>query len=119
NNMITRKCKSMKRVKNKILEQYPNRENYFKVVCDFLAVRIHCDVNQIKDKIDYIKNIVISNNGVFHIRGSSFDKPYGLFMDDNFKDIVQYVYVYLDQIGYIIEFQIGQEFATHSFTINS
>src|SRR5204863_9228708 len=61
-NMITRKCKSMKRVKNKILEQYPNRENYFKVVCDFLAVRIHSDVNQIKDKIDYIKNIVISNN---------------------------------------------------------
>ena len=40
-------------------------------------------------------------------------------MDNNFKDIIQYVYVYLDQIGYIIEFQIGSEFATHSFTINS
>ena len=117
--IITRKCKSIKRVEKKKMEQIPNRENYFKVISDFLAVRIHCDVNQIKEKIDYLKTIIISNGGYFHVRGSSIERPYGFFLDNNFKDIVQYVYVYLEKIGYIIEFQMGHEFATHSFVINS
>lgn len=69
-------------------EQSSNRENYFKVISDFLAVRIHCDVNQIKDKIDYLKEIVTSNKGYLHIKGSSIERPYGFFMDSDFKDIV-------------------------------
>jgi len=101
-------------------EQQSNRKNYFKVISDFLAVRIDCDVNQIKDKIDYIKNIVTSNKGYFHIRSSSIERLYGFFMEsNNFRDIVQYMYAYVEQIGYIIEFQIGSEFATETFKINS
>ena len=117
--IATRECKSIIRVNKKMIEQPFNKENYFKVISDFLAVRIHCDVNQIKDKIDYIKAIVTSNEGYFHIRGSSINRPYGFFRDSKFKDIVQYLYVYLEQIGYIIEFQIGSKFATLSFKIHS
>ena len=119
--IIARKCKSMTRIEKKMTEQYLNRENYFKVISDFLAIRIHCNVNQIKDKIDYIKTIVISKGGYFHIRGSSVERPYGGFLDSNlnFKDIVQYMYVYLEEIGYVIEIQIGNEFATQTFTIDS
>lgn len=122
--MITRNCKSIKRVEKKKTEQYPNKENYFKVVADFLAVRINCDVNQIKDKIDYVKRIVMENEGVLHIRGSSENRPYGFFMDQallnqDFKDITQYVYVYIEKIGYVIEFQIGHEFASYTFSSDS
>jgi len=117
NDIITRKCKTIARVEKKMKEQM----DYFKVISDFLAVRLHCDVNQIKDKIDYIKTIVSLNKGYFHIRGSSIERPYGFFLDSNcnFKDIVQYMYIYLEQIGYIIEFQIGSEFATETFKIDS
>lgn len=118
--IIVRKCKTLARVEKKMTEQQSNRENYFKVISDFIAVRIHCNVDQIKDKIDYIKSIVNLNDGSFYIRGSSIERQYGFFMDSNkFKDIVQYMYVYLEQIGYIIEFQIGSEFATQTFKIDS
>lgn len=119
--MVTRNCKSIKRVEKKMTEQYPTKENYFKVVADFIAVRIHCQVNQIKDKIDYIKAIVHENKGSVYIRGASDDKPYGFFMDSDmkYKDITQYLYVYIEQIGYVIEFQIGHEFASYTFSIDS
>jgi len=118
--IITRKCKSIERVQKKMTEQIQNKENYFKVISDFLAVRIHCEVNEIKNKIDYIKEIVNLHNGYFHIRGSSEERPYGFFLSDSkYTDIVQYMYVYLKEIGYVIEFQIGHEFASYTFTINS
>jgi hypothetical protein len=113
--MITRKCKSLKRVNKKMEEQNPYKINYFKVISDFIAVRIHCQVNQIKDKLDYITNIVNSYEGSkIYIRGSSIDQPSG-----KYNDITQYAYVYMQEIGYIVEFQIGHEFAAYTFTTDS
>lgn len=118
-NMITRNCKSITRVEKKMTEQKPGRENYFKVVADFIAVRIHCNVDQIANKIDYIRKIVSLDGGEIHIRGSTLKQPYGSFINCGFVDITQYVYVYLVQIGYVIEFQIGHEFASYTFAIDS
>lgn len=119
--IIPRNCKSISRVEKKMTEQASGRENYFKVVSDFIAGRIHCNVNEIQVKIDRIRETVLANGGQIHIRGSSNERPYGSFMnaDKKYTDITQYVYVFLEKIGYPIEFQIGHEFASHTFTIDS
>lgn len=117
--IITRNCKSITRVEKKMTEQRLNRENYFKVVSDFIAVRVNCDVDQIREKIGYVKWITNLNGGDILIRGQSSNQPNGGFMNSKFVDITQYVYVYLKEIGYVIEFQIGHEFASHTFAIDS
>ncbi len=116
-----RNCKSVARVEKKMTEQVSGRENFFKVVSDFVAVRMHCDVNEIQGKIDRIREIVLSNGGQIHVRGSSAERPYGFFMapDKKYTDITQYVYVFMERVGYPIEFQIGHKFASHTFTIDS
>ena len=119
--IVTRKCKSLPRVMKKMTEQGPGRESYFKVFSDLVAGRIYCNVNEIQAKIDRIREIVLANNGQMHIRGSSSEHPYGFFInsDKKYTDITQYVYVFLKEVGYPIEFQIGHEFASHAFSINS
>ena len=119
--IVQRMCKSMSRIEKKKTEQAPGRENYFKVVSDLVAGRIHCEVNDIPKKIDRIREIVLANNGVMHVRGSSEKRPYGFSVDTEgkFSDITQYVYVYLEKVGYPIEFQIGHEFASYTFTVDS
>jgi hypothetical protein len=116
----TRPCKSAARVEKKMTEQAPGRENFFKVVSDFVAVRVHCEVNEIQGKIDRIREIVLAD-GQVHVRGSSAERPYGFFMapDKKYTDITQYVYVFLERVGYPIEFQIGHKFASHTFAIDS
>lgn len=116
-----RNCKSLARVQKKVTEQAPGRENFFKVVSDFVAVRIPCEVSEIQGKIDHIREVVFAHEGIMHIRGESNVRPYGFFMtpDKKYSDITQYVYVFLDKVGYPIEFQIGHEFAAHTFTIDS
>lgn len=111
-----RKCKSFSRVEKKVIEQL-SKENYFEVVCDFIAVRIHCNLNEIQEKIDRIRDIVLVNKVQMHIKGSSNDCPYGFFTSPRkeYRDITQYVFVFLEKVGYPIEFQIGHEFASHTF----
>ncbi len=120
-NISARNCKSLARVQKKMTEQRAGRENYFKVISDFVAIRVHCEVSEIQSKIDHIREIVLGKNGVLHIRGSSEERQYGFFMDPErtYTDITQYVYVYLKEIGYPLEVQIGHEFASHTFTIDS
>jgi hypothetical protein len=119
--MTERQCKHLARVQKKMTEQAPGRENYFKVVGDLVAVRLHCDVSEITKKIDLIREIVLQNGGQFHIRGASEARPYGFCLnaDNKFSDITQYAYAYLEQIGYPIELQIGHPFASHTFSIDS
>lgn len=116
-----RRCKNIVRVQKKMMEQSLGRENYFKVVSDFNAVRIPCDVTEIQEKINCIKGIVLEQSGQMHIKGASNERPYGFFMspEKKYLDITQYVYVFLDKVGFPIEFQIGHEFAAHTFTIDS
>jgi hypothetical protein len=116
-----RNCKSIARVEKKMTEQSTGRENYFKVVSDFVAVRVPCEVTEIQGKIDRIREIVLANGGIMHVRGSSNERPYGFFMtpEKKYADITQYVYVFLDKVGYPLELQIGHKFASHTFTIDS
>lgn len=116
-----RNCKNIARVEKKMTEQPAGRENYFKVVSDFTAVRIPCGVTEIRTKIDRIKDIVLEQGGQMHIRGASGERPYGFCMSpkEEYLDITQYVYVFLDKVSFPIEFQIGHEFASHVFTIDS
>lgn len=116
-----RNCKNIARVQKKMTEQPNGRENYFKVVADFDAVRISCDVTEIPEKINRIKDIVLEQGGQMYIRGTSDERPYGFVMTANkkYSDITQYVYVFLEKVGFPIEFQIGHEFAAHTFTIDS
>lgn len=116
-----RNCKSLARVQKKMTEQAPGRENYFKVVSDFVAVRIPCEVSEIQGKIDRIREVVLANKGSMYIRGASDERPYGFFMtpEKKYSDITQYIYVFLDKVGYPIEFQVGHKFASHVFTIDS
>jgi hypothetical protein len=119
--IIPRKCKSLARVEKKMSEQPAGRENYFKVVCDFIAVRVHCNLEEMQSKIDSLRDIVFANEGHLYVRGSSLERPYGFFKDSkgNYTDITQYVYVFLKNVGSPIEFQIGHEFASHTFSIDS
>ena len=39
--------------------------------------------------------------------------------DKKFTDITQYLYVFIEKVGYPIEVQIGHEFASHTFKIDS
>ncbi|MBA3285137.1 MAG: hypothetical protein H0U27_08780 [Nitrosopumilus sp.] len=119
---VQRKCKTNARVQIKMEEkQRVGSENYFKVVSDFAALRIHCNLNEIMGKIDFIKKIVLENNGQMFIRDSwDHARPIS-FIDSTgkFQDITQYVYVFLKEVGYPIEIQMGHQFASHTFTIDS
>lgn len=118
--LVQRTCKSLPRVQKKITEQRVGKENYFKVLSDFVAIRIHCELSEIQEKIDQIRDKVLQRGGQLQIRGSSNERPYGFFWDEKkYQDITQYVYVFLKEVGYPIEFQIGHQFATHTFTIDS
>lgn len=118
--IVPRKCKQLSRIIKKTDEVSKRGGEYFKVICDFVACRINCKVTDIPLKIDMIRDIVKSMNGVVYVRGESFEYPYGFcFRDGIYKDITQYVYVYIDDIGYPLEIQIGHEFASHTFTIDS
>lgn len=116
-----RNCKSLARVEKKMTEQTPGRENFFKILSDFVAVRIDCNVDEIQGKIDRIRETVLANDGQIHVRGSSPERPYGFFMtpEKKYADITQYVYVFMERVGYPIEFQIGHKLASHTFTIDS
>lgn len=118
--ILPRKCKQMSRIAIKTDEVSKRGGEYFKVICDLVACRIHCEVHEIPNKIDMIRNIVKSKNGLMYVRGESDSNSYGFCMKDGkFTDITQYLYVYLYEIGYPVEVQIGHEFASYTFTIDS
>ena len=128
--MIIRSPKKASRIMEKTKEVSDRGREYFKVLCDFLAYRINCNITDIPSKIDVLRDIVSSNDGKIYVRGEQ-NNDYGYCLepiDQNFPsgfterlfvDITQYVYVYLPEIGYIIEFQIGHPFAALTFTIDS
>ena len=113
-----RPCKSIERVRIKMGEK---NLNHFRPLCDFLAIRVNCDVTEIQGKIDRIRQTVLDHNGKMHVRGAKEDRPYGSFMDQNrkYEDITQYVYVYFPEVGYPLEIQVGHPFAAHTFKIDS
>lgn len=119
--IVPRKCKQMSRIGQKTDEVRERGGEYFKVLSDFIAGRNHCEITAIPDKIDKIREIVKNHNGTVYVRGESEERPYGFCMDKDkkFTDITQYAYVYVGEIGYPVELQIGHEFASYTFTNDS
>lgn len=117
--VIPRTCKKMERITKKIEEVAQKQGEYFKVVSDLVAGRINCDVKEIPIKVSSIKDFVSEKGGFVYIRGETPIQTYGCLKNGKFVDITQYVYVFLDDIHYPIEFQIGHEFAAYTFTIDS
>lgn len=120
--IIPRKCKTMSRIKKKFLEISVRNEEYFKVLSDFVACRIHCSVPEIPSKIFEIRKIVKKLKGIIYVRGEE-NSPYGFcLMGDKkepFTDITQYCYIFLNEIEYPIEIQIGHIFSSHTFIVDS
>lgn len=114
--------KSLARVIQKITEQpaNPERHNFFKVVSDFFAVRVSCEVSQISDLVARIQAIAFANDGLVYIRGSSPQQPFGSSVSTNGKkaDIVQYVYTLLKG-GHVTEWQVGHPFPAETFRRDS
>lgn len=112
-------AKELKRAEKKLSEQYPGRENYFKVVSDLLAVRLQCDVANIPETISSLKAIFEKRGSEVYLRGASPAQPLGAFKADRYIDIFQFMYVYDLLVGYIIEIQVGHPFAFLTFSIDS
>ncbi len=118
--IFERSCKTVARLEAKRCEVEKRGGEHFKVVSDFVAARVPCKVREMADKIDCIRKIVRERNGLIYVRGETQEQPHGSFKKGtSFSDIVQFVYVYLEEIGYPIEFQVGHPFAFHTFTIDS
>lgn len=110
-----RNPKTLERVKAKILECEKDG-NYFRVVSDLMAFRVNCSVGEIDEKLALIEKL---ENCTFLVRSSiqitcSF-KEY----KREYSDIVQYVYLYFEDVGFIAELQIGHPFAMYSFEVYS
>lgn len=109
-----RKPKTIKRVKEKILERTESGD-YFKVVSDLLAFRVNCSVTEIDEKLALIEKL---ENCVSYVRKSG-NKVCSYKNGTVYVDIVQYVYLYFEDIGFVTELQIGHPFATYSFEVYS
>ena len=116
-----RRCKSLARVHQKMNLQWLIEQDYFKVLSDFIAVRLHCPVGEIPSKIDQIREIVKANVGKIYVKGATEECPYGLCKNSKgeYTDITQKAHIFIERIGYVIEFQINHEFASHAFTLHS
>lgn len=107
----SRTCKRMARVEKK--KQIPSLDFAFKANSDFLAFRIPCHPHEIENIMFNIISITVENQGQSHVRGKIRNE------EDQLIDIVQFVYVFLPQIGYIIEFQVGHPFAFYTFRLDT
>ena len=124
--VISRNEKTKKRVgeKNEFANIPKNIEraghvDHFKVVSDFMAGRVHCKVSEIEDTVNKFKKLAIENDGWCVVRGDGNDTYGAHKKNGEFKDIVQYLFVYLPKMGHVTEIQVGHEFTSLTFTIDS
>jgi len=111
-NVMTRPMKTMDRIK--IKSQGTRDDVPFKVNSDLCAIQIPTyDIYKIKNIMKDIRQIVMEETGLFHIRNSIEDT------NGNIQDIIQYAFAYIPSIGYIIEIQVGHPFAMYTFKVDS
>lgn len=79
----------------------------FGPISDLIGFRIQSEVMDIESIVAQILKITSDHNGLAVVKNSIS------------KDIVQFVYVYIPSIEYIIEFQVGHPFAFFTFTVDS
>lgn len=110
--IVSRPMKTMDRIKVK--SQGTRDDVPFKVNSDLCAIQIPTyDIYKIRNIMKSISQIVMEEQGSFHIRNSIEDT------NGNIQDIIQYAFVYVPSIGYIIEIQVGHPFAMYTFKVDS
>lgn len=91
----------------------------FKVVSDFMAGRDYCNITDIQSHVDTFKKLANEQGGWCVVRGEGKD-TFGAHQKEGvLKDIVQYVFVFLPDMGHVTECQIGHQLAGVTFTIDS
>ncbi len=108
-----RKCKKYERVIKKKTENKKYNKD-FKINSDFLAFRIKVsEPHNIHAIIDKISQIIVSNNGFWHLRTQIHNEQ------KEPENIIQFIYGYIPEIGYIMEFQVGHPFSMYVFSVDS
>lgn len=104
----------------RVQEKKGEERNAFKVVNDWLALRIFCKAADIAATIQEIR-ASLAADVVFYVRGSSKEKPDGGHRDASGQvvETIEYAYAYSPEIGYVVEMQIGEPLAFICFEINS
>jgi len=117
--------KSMERVKTKFegMAKYAESSgkplNYFKVVSDFAAATVYSPVHEIENTVARFQDLAKVSGGWCAVRGLGQDS-YGYHKKGaEFKDIVQYLFVYLPEVGHVVEIQLGHPFARETFKRDS
>lgn len=110
--LIPRPCKQYDRIVQKNIETDTYHKS-FKLNSDFMAFRINeLNPTLIDTYIDYIIDVTTHNKGYAYVQNNIMD-------NDKMIDIMQYVYVFIPSIGYIMEFQIGHPFSMYVLTNDS
>lgn len=118
-NVNAREPKTLLRIAAKTKEVRVRDAQFFKVVSDFVAFRIHCSVTEILREITKLTAFISTAGGTMWFKGNftAMDKKDGTII---YTDIVQYVYAYAhDVCEHIMEFQIGSSFASYTFSVDS
>lgn len=110
--MTCKPAKSLARVHQKLAYTKPCAA--FNANSDLAAFRVNVEINDIKNVSKCLREIVTENNGYLFQQNSITDPETGLL-----TDIMTYYFVYIPEYEYIMEFQIGHEFAAYVFTRNS
>ncbi|MCD6027397.1 MAG: hypothetical protein K0R08_1916 [Solimicrobium sp.] len=120
-----RPTKSMQRITTKFegirkyAESSGKSPNYFKVVSDFAGATVYCSVNEIENTVAKFQDLAKTSGGWCAVRGLGQD-PYGYHKkDDEYKDILQYLFVYLPEVGHVVEIQVGHPFGRETFKRDS
>ena len=104
-----RNIKTMDRINVKKSRNIP--DIFFKVNSDLCAFTINCNLDEIKLVIENLMEYVKNNDGFGYVRNDIWEK-------DNL-DIIAYYFCYIPKYNFIMEFQIGHEFASYVFSRDS
>ncbi|MDO8300961.1 hypothetical protein [Lacisediminimonas sp.] len=91
----------------------------FKVVSDFMAGRVNCSVVDIAPTVEKFRQLAEKHNGWCVVRGNGNDSYGAHRKDGSYKDIVQYLFLYLPETGHVTELQVGHTLAAVTFTVDS
>jgi len=89
----------------------------FKIVCDLLRARVTTTVQGIQHRVHGVHKVGIRAGWPFYLRGGG---RFGSQADDKrYKDIVQFAYIYIPELGHFAELQIMHPVAAYTFHVDS
>jgi hypothetical protein len=109
--MVSRPVKTIERTRQKGTGTRPDVA--FKVNTDLAAFRINTSVHEVSDTVKQIHDSVREHGGVSVSRNPIVDS------NGVQTDIVDFLYVYLPSVEYLIEVQVGHPLAAYTFTQDS